>query len=276
MKSGLLRAFLLPVAWLLCPAAWAQDPRPWQVEAGVGAERFSSTAPSWRQEDLALRWRFAPRALAEINARHTRRNGRDDHEIGAALALPLDERWAVNASATASPSHRVLARQSGTLGLARNLDGGWVLGASLGRSLFGGNGGSTTGSSILRLNGERYVGAWRLALGLARSRLDGGQTENGWVAQIDHYVGERGRLGFVVARGRELENVPELDGVLSTQVDTLALVAAWPLAADWTLNGALTSADNRDGLLRSGPRAGQAVGSGYRRNGIRIGVQHDF
>lgn len=266
-----LTAALLPAGELRAQA------RPWQVEAGTGAEHFTGDGPTWRQTDIALRSRFAPRSVAELNARRTSRAGLDDHEIGVGLALPLDAQWSLAMGAALSPTHRALAERSGNFNVSRGFAGGWVLGTGLSRSLYDARatGGGSTGSTTLRLNGERYVGAWRFALGLNRSRLDGGTTDNGWVVQADHYVGERGRIGLVYARGRELENLPP-SGVLSIKVETVALIGVWPIASGWALAGALGSTRNSDGVRRTGPNAGDPVGSSTRRNALRLGVQHDF
>jgi YaiO family outer membrane protein len=273
------RAALLVALAATLPAAreLRAQPSAWQVEAGVGAEHFTGSGPTWRQTDLALRSRFAPRSVAELNARRTHRAGLDDNEIGVGLALPLDAHWSLAAAAAVSPTHRALAQTSGSLALSRTLGGGWVLGAGLSRSLYDTreSGGGTTGSSTLRLNAERYAGAWRFALGLNRSRLDGGTTDNGWVAQTDRYIGERGRIGLIYARGRELESLPP-NGVLSIRVETVALVGVWPISSGWALTGALGSTRNSDGVQRIGPDAGNPVGSSTRRNALRLGVQHDF
>lgn len=266
-----LTAALLPAEELRAQA------RPWQVEAGTGAEHFTGDGPTWRQTDFALRSRFAPRSVAELNARRTSRAGLDDNEVGAGLALPLGAQWSLAVGAAFSPTHRALAESSGNVGLSRSVAGGWVFGAGLSRSLYDAraSGGGTTGSTTLRLTGERYVGAWRFALGLNRSRLDGGTTDDGWVVQTDRYVGERGRIGLIYASGRELENLPP-SGVLSIKVETVALVGVWPIARDWALTGALGSTRNSDGVRRTGPNAGDPVGSSTRRNALRLGVQHDF
>lgn len=271
----MMRAVLL-LAAALALVAPAGAAAPWQLELGAGVEDFSNQTASWREVDLSLRSRFAPRSLAELQLRHTRRRGFDDTEIGAGLALPLGADWGLGAAATLSPTHDVLARASGRVDLTRAFAGGWVLGAGLGRSLYDGAGAAPVGSSVLRLRGERYVGAWRFAAGLNRSRLDGGQRDSGWLLALDHYIGDVGRVGLVIARGRELENEPALGGVLSTRVETLALVGAWPLAADWSLAGSLARTRHSDSDVRTGPRAGDAVGSAYRRLGVRLGVRHDF
>ncbi|HKX96166.1 MAG TPA: YaiO family outer membrane beta-barrel protein [Methylibium sp.] len=272
-----MRAALLLGAGLLAAAgAAAQTVAPWQVEVGAGVEHTDNGSADWHQLDLALRSRFAPRSVAEITARHTRRYGFDDSEIGLGLALPLGERWSLSASAQASPEHRVLARLAGRVDVARSFDGGWVLGGGVARSLFDGAGSEPSGSSTLRLLGERYVGHWRFAAGLNRTRVDAGGSEGGWLLQADRYIGDTGRLGVVAARGREPENLPEVGGVVSTRVTTFGLVGAWPLGPGWALTGALVRTRNSDGVVRSGPRTGDAVGSSYRRDGVRVGLRYDF
>jgi YaiO family outer membrane protein len=275
---GALRWLLRGAAAMVIalPAVLHAEPSFWQAEIGGGVEDFSNDTTTWREADVALRARFAPRALAEGRLRQTRRRGFDDSELGAGLVLPLGADWSLGAAATLSPTHRVLARASGRFDLSRVLPGGWVLGAGLGRSLYDGEGSPPTGSSTLRLDAERYVGAWRFAAGLSRSRLDDGPSDDGWRLALDRYLGERGRVGVVLARGRELENEPALGGVLSTRVETLALVAGWPLAPDWTLTGALSRTRHSDGEVRTGVRTGDPVGNPYRRHGVRLGVQRDF
>lgn len=264
---------------LACGAAAGQAPeRRWQVEAGLGAERYDDdAAASWRERDLALRYRYAPRTLAELTLRDTRRYGYDDSEIGLGLALPLATDWSLVARATASPRHRVLARHSGAAELSYGgFGGGWVIGAGLGRSLYDGAGdGGKSGTSTLRMNLERYVAEWRFAGGVSRSRLDGGEHDNGWRAQVDRYFGERGRLGVIVSQGRELENLPP-NGAVSTRVRAMALVAAWPIDPDWTLTGALGHTRNSDSERRGGLLDGQAVGRPSQRSAVRVGVQREF
>ena len=258
-------------------AAPAQEQRPWQVEAGAGVESFSNDLADWYQLDLAVRHRDASRMLLEGTLRETRRRGLTDSEVGGGFALPVGG-WTLSGALATSPTHRVLAKAAGRMDLARALDGGWVLSAGAGRSVFEGEGSSGgSGSSVTRLGVERYVGSLRFAAGYVRTRLDGGESDNGGVLAIDHYLaGERGRVGLVLASGRELENDPSLGGVLSTRVETFALVMAWPINADWTLLGNLTDSRQSDARVRSGPRTGDAVGSKYHRTGLRLGVRRDF
>lgn len=258
---------------LVCSAVQAAtEPMPWQVEAGVGADRLSSGAPDWRQFDLSLRRQLAPRSAGELSLRRTRRSGLGDEELGASIGLPLDAHWSATLAATLSPSHRVLARGSGRIELARAIDGGWVASATFGRRLYSDGGNSQWGVGV-----ERYVGAWRLAAALGRTRLDGGGTAGNVRLQLERYFdAERGRAGLILARGRELEGLPATAlapaDLIDQRVTTLALTGVWPLAAAWALTGQ-ASRVRHDDVQR---RGGAVAGAPYHRSGVRLGVRHDF
>ena len=252
--------------------AAAADTLPWQVEAGVGVDHLSSGAPDWRQIDFSLRRQLAPRSVAELSLRSTRRSGLADEELGAAVGLPLDRWWGLALATTLSPTHRVLARGSGRVELTRAFDDGWVAGASFGRRFYNDGGNSQWGLGL-----ERYVAAWRLAAGVGQSRLDGGGAATHLRLQLDRYFAdERGRIGVLVASGRELEGVPATAAagadLIDQRVRTVALTGAWPMAPAWTLTGEASHVRHDDIRRRSGAIASAP----YQRSGVRIGVRRDF
>jgi YaiO family outer membrane protein len=252
--------------------AVAADPA-WQVEAGAGGDHLSNDAPNWSQFDLALRHRFAPRSLAELNLRRTRRSGLTDEELGGVVALPLGTEWSASLAAAASPSHNVLARYGGRLDVGRSFDGGWVASAVLGRRLF-----EADGNTLVGIGVERYVGVWRFAAQFGQTRLDGGAGSAGNTRlQVDHsFDAERGRVGLILAQGRELEGIPATPtsaaDVIDQHVASVALVGVWPLAPAWALAWDLSHV-RYDDLRR---RSGVPAGAPYERSGVRLGVRHDF
>ena len=251
-------------------------PPAWQIEAGVAADRLSSAAPDWRQVDLALRHRYAPRSLVEFNLRRTQRSGRADTELGGVLALPLGAAWQASLGVTLSPSHEALPRQSARLELSRSLAGGWVASAALARRRFE-VGNIDSGTSQLTVGLERYVDAWRFAAAFGSTRLDGGGSAGNLRLQIDRsFAAERGRIGLIVARGRELEGAPATllapNDVVDQRVETLALVGILPLADRWALTGEASHVRNGD--LRR--RSVLPAGAPYQRSGARVGVRRDF
>lgn len=252
--------------------AAAADTLPWQVEAGVGVDHLSSGQPEWRQIDFSLRRQLAPRSVAELSLRSTRRSGLVDEELGAAVGLPLDGRWGLALATSLSPSHRVLARGSGRVELTRVLDDGWVAGASFGRRLYSDGGNSQWGLGL-----ERYAAAWRLAAGVGQTRLDGGGAASHLRLQFDRYFAdERGRIGVILASGRELEGVPATAGLgadlIDQRVRTVALTGAWPMAPAWALTGEASHV-RHDDIRR---RSGAIVSAPYQRSGVRLGVRRDF
>jgi YaiO family outer membrane protein len=268
-------AMLAVVAALLAAAqlapARAETPA-WQVELGAGTERLSNGSPDWRQVDFTLRRRHAAGGAGELGLRRVERYGRSDGELSAGAAWPIAPDWSLALRAAASDG-RFLARLGGQADLSRRLDGGWVLGAGVGRSLYDPEGGVASGTSSLRATVERYVGAWRFAAGASRARLDGGESASALRLQIDHYVTDSARVGLLVARGDELEY--DTLGVLASRVEAVALVGRWALVPGWALAGELSRTTVRDTVRRGGPPGGSSA-VGYRRSGGRLALQRDF
>lgn len=255
----------------------AADTPPWRLEATAGTELLSSGAPSWSDLEVSLRRSWTARRLAEGSLRRAERAGRVDLQWGALVALPLSARWSATLAAAVSPSHHFLPSASARAELAHAFDGGWVAQGGLSRRLYDPGSGAASGSSQWTLGGERYAGAWRWAAAWSRTRLNGGDTSGGARLQLDHYfAGERGRLGLVLARGRELEGVPAGTGVaadlLDQRVRSVAVVAAGPLAR----NMALTAELNRTRIDDVRRRSGAGGAPPARRDGLRLGVRHDF
>jgi len=252
MKRYPLFAALAALLWL--PAA-AQ----WQAEFGVGHENVRPGA-DWRQLDLALRRTLAPRTRVELAARRTTRFGRDDREFGLAGSLALGSDWTANAAFTTSPTREVLPRWSLTAGAQRALTGGWVLGGEARSTRY-----TDDRADALRLNVERYfggadVGAWRAALSLGATRLQGAPTAGAGRIQLDRYLGERGRVGLLLALGDEAER-DELGQLAVNDVRSVVLLGRWPLA---------------ERVALSGEWGHHRVGAVHRRSGGRLGVQLDF
>jgi YaiO family outer membrane protein len=257
-------------AWVTAGAA-SELPQ-WQIEAGLGMDQLSNGAPDWNQVDVSLRRRIEERSIVELALRRTRRSDLVDEEIGASVGLPLDAQWSATVAAAASPSHNVLARFGGRIDLARSFEGGWVASATLGRRLY-----TDAGNSLMAVGVERYVGDWRLAAALGQNRLDGGDTAANARLQVDRsFAAERGRVGLILASGRELESVPATAqapaDVIDQRVNTVALIGTWALAAAWALTGEASHVRVDDIQRRSGAPAGAP----YHRNGVRVGVRHDF
>jgi YaiO family outer membrane protein len=249
------RVLMAALAALLALPAAAQ----WQVEFGAGQENVRAGA-DWRQLDLALRHTLAPRTTVELAARRTSRYGLTDREFGLAGSMALGSDWTANAALTTSPTHEVLPRWSLAAGAQRALGSGWVLGGEARSTRY-----SDDRADALRLNVERYfggaeVGAWRAALALGATRLQGASTAGAGRIQLDRYFGDRGRLGLLLARGDEAER-DELGQLAVNDVRSVVLLGRWPLGERFALTGEWGH---------------HRVGAVHRRSGGRLGVQLDF
>jgi YaiO family outer membrane protein len=248
-------------------SAQADEPPAWRWELGAGADHLSGAAPGWRQVDLQAAVRLAPRQVIEGGLRRTSRGGGDDTEWSLGASTPLDAQWTLAAAATASPTHRVLPRTGLRVEAMRALAQGWVVsGQGAWRDYAG-----AASSQQFGLGVERYVGAWRWSGALGRTRLAGAGNTSAWRAQLDRYFAEeRGRIGLLLAQGRELEGVA--GDVLDQRVSTVALLLTQPLAPGWALVGELQAVRNADGRLQ---QAGSPVASS-RRQGLRLALRHGF
>ena len=245
----------------------------WQMEAGAGIEHLSNNSPDWRQVDLAVRKRVGD-ALLEVAGRQAERYGAKDHEVGVGLSGAIDDQWSGGIRGTVASHASFLPREGVALDLSRRLAAGWVADAGLTRNLYRPADAPSTGTTLIRAGAQWYIADWRFAGGLTRGRLDGGASADGWRLQADRYFGDgAGRIGLIVSGGRELE--AETDGIISTQVDSIVLLARWPVATGWTfsLDGGRTRVS---GIQRLGPTGTQSLPGGYHRDGVRAGVQHDF
>jgi YaiO family outer membrane protein len=248
MRTTRCRWGCLLAGFLLALSAQAQEPA-WQVEIGTGQESLSRGLPSWRQDDLALRHRWARRSVVELNTRRTERFDQSDRELGAALAWPLDARWDASVAASASPTHRVLPRHSLSGVLQRQLGDDWV---------------AQVGLRSTRYDSDRAtaltLGEWRAAAQLTLTRLAGVGSSEAARLQIDRYFGTRNRIGLLVSAGREIDNLGQ-GIVLISDARALVLLARWSLGRAWSVNGELGQTE---------------LGDRYRRRGGRLGVQLDF
>lgn len=256
------RALLVAGAGLLAAGAHATG---WQAELGAGHESLDGGRPAWRQLDAALRHRSDARALLELNARATERFERRDRELGLAAAVPLAERWHGSLAATASPTHHILPRWSIGGELQRELAQGWLAGAGLKRTRYDLQPADALSLGVERYFGDRTIGEWRAAATWVHTRLHAGggaptASSDAGRLRLDRYFGERGgRLSLLVAGGEEVDNLGQ--GLVVSDVRSVALGARWPLPAGWALLGELL--DHRQGDL-------------YRRRGGRLAVARDF
>jgi YaiO family outer membrane protein len=258
-------AMCLPLPAVAADASWV-------VQGGAAYERLSNGSPDWQEVDAAVRRRLEGGTTIELGGRQAQRYGATDQELSAGVQWPLEKDWNLALRATASTA-AFLPREGIAIDATRVLGAGWVAEAGLTRNRYTPTDGPVSGTTLLRLGAERYVGQWRMAAGFTQSRLDGGATAHGWRLQCDHYIGETGRIGLLAAGGRELEAAPT--GVISTRVDSVVLLTRLGLAAGWSLD--VDAGRTRvSGIVRQAGTASQSLPGGYHRDRVDISVQRQF
>lgn len=228
-----------------------------EVELGYRHEALTRGA-DWKEVSLDGAWRPAERTGLELGARWLERFGLEDLDLRAAANRRLTAAWTLSAEASASPGHRVVPALTGGASLQRVLGGGFV-----------GSGGARwsrwetdAGASDVVLGSlglEMYWRTFRVGWTGTLARVADSWAPSNALAW-DVYLGERDRLGVVLAAGREVEATGGPAPVVST-VLAAALRGRRGLGADWAVVAEV-------GVQRQGDL--------YTRGGARIGLRRSF
>jgi YaiO family outer membrane protein len=226
-----------------------------ELEVGASRETLSRNLPDWSSRYLLIEHRRPGRQVFYGGWRDTERYRLRDSEVHGGAYLPLSPALQVQIEAGSSGSHRVLARNYDLLGIQFEPAAGWGLTAGWRRSRY--DAGST---SVTYLGAERYVGNERFAYTLFAGGPDGGATVSSHRLQWSHYYGERDWIGISLAGGRETEH-DGTGGFLTSRVTNTTLNGRHQLARAWAL--AWEAGRQRQGEL-------------YTRDGLRLGLRHEF
>lgn len=226
-----------------------------EVEARSAIERLSGGRDDWRSTQLDVQTRNAARQSYYGSLRSTERFGQADSEAMLGTYQPFGGAWAMQLEAAASPSHRVLARQSLFAQFERRFDAGWGIQAGFRRSEF-----EHTGTDLVIGTVERYFSSFRAAYSLYLGRPDGASFGASHRLQWSYHYTDRSFVGISAAAGKEAENVfPR--GVLTSQVRGLSLTGRHEFAPGWAATYEWLA--HRQGDL-------------YSRRGFGLGLRHAF
>ncbi len=207
-------------------------------------------------------WRDASRKRAvQAGWRSTSRFGVDDFDASIGAVTPLPGGWSLAASASGSPTAKILARWNAAVTLQHSLLSGLNGSLNWRRSLYGPNGAvGTQGSTAWGGGLERYFGTWRAAWNGSQTRLDsGGDAFSQW-GQIDRYYGESAsrqasQVGLLVSAGHELEKLPGARLVV-TSVRGISVLGVHRFTDLWGVSWELSSSRQGDSYRRTGFRLG--------------------
>jgi YaiO family outer membrane protein len=243
-----LAAFAAAAACLACAA---QERKPWELRIEGAHENLDHGQPDWNEALAQLAWRPRKDFTLLAGARTTERFDQRDREAFAAAYLPLgDSRTVLHLEASASPTHKVLARDSFLADIALPVGSGWVLtpGAKYARY--------TTGDvTIVTGTIEKYVADYRFGYTAYLSRVEGGPWSPAHRLAASWYRGELTYVTISAARGRDVENVFPLP-LIVTDVHGASLAGGVQLASNWGLVGEIAYVRQGDLYTRRGVRIG--------------------
>jgi YaiO family outer membrane protein len=227
-----------------------------EIEAGYSRETLTNNLPDWTSTYLIGSHRFGDRHVLYGGLRETRRFDLNDNELHAGLYYPLGPAWTAQIEGSLSPSHEVLAKNSIYGHLQRSLPDGWGVGVGVRHSEY-----TRSGSDVLSVLAERYWGNFRGAYTLYNGRPEGASSGSSHRFQLNYYYADRSTIGLSYTEGREVESVGPPRGVLASDVRNWTLSGQHWLAPAWALTYDLTN--HEQGTL-------------YRRQGLRLGIRHNF
>lgn len=251
------RALFAGLAGVLAGAGvLAQEAVPAYTSVGLSHERshLDRGLTDWTEDTLRVQRHHNGSDVTELALTGTRRFGLNDTQLELMHERALQPGLRAGVTASVSPTHRVLARNSLGGRLQYELAPAWWLHGGIKRTRYDSG---AVDRADLRL--ERYVGDFSHSLQWSPVRALG-RTEQvvEWRSQ---WAPERGRsLGLIASVGREATELGQ-GRIALADVRSLALVARWPLTPVWSVTAALS-------------RTRQ--GDFYTRTGLGVGVQRDF
>lgn len=247
---------------LICTTGVAQyqpgattEPKRVEIELNTSYERLNHGYAPWFSLSLDVSKKLANRRVIYGALRETSRFSLRDQEVMGGVYVPLGKRWLAQVEASASPSHRVLAKWSVFGQLGHELGRGWVAQAGFRRTSY-----NQTNANLSVLTLERYWKKYRAVYAMYVSHLPGVGVATSHSVQANYYYRERNSLGLTVAAGQELTNLGAR-GLLRTEARAVALSGRHWLNNRWTVNYDLNW--NRQGDI-------------YTRKGARIGFRFHF
>lgn len=232
------------------------DARPTQsLEAGFGWQDLDSGQADWRTQYAEYQRSTAPEHAVFGGVQRIERFGASDFEGRAGWAHPWSDDWSFALEGSLAPGADVLPRWSGRFRLRRALGDGWGVHGGLYQAAY-------ARDDLVTATGgaERYTGPWYAGLTVNASRLQGADTTWSGHARLDRYYASDGRIGLIVALGRETESIG--DGrFLTSSTRGLSLLGQHRLAPRWSVGWELLVHEQ---------------GDAYTRKGFRAGLRHDF
>lgn len=250
-----MRAAAAALLLALPVLAAAQDQPSSHVGVLTEFSHLSNGTPDWSSVTLQVGRQWNKRTGVNAELTQTRRFGEDDTEAAVEGYAPLSPTLTLSGRLAASPTHRVLARDSAGASLQWEFRKAWLLHTGLRHTRYP-SVDITEGSLML----EHYFGDFGALAGV-RSVRGFGTTEYVGELRGAWYYSDTSSISLIATDGNEASQAGP-GSVVLTHVSALALVGKHTLGAGpW--------------LVRYGLHYVRQ-GSLYNRSGATLGVQRDF
>lgn len=251
MKHALL--FFLSASMAGLVQAQAAEAPAISIRTFASEEKLSNNSPNWRESGVGVKFDLKPRQTLDLAASDVHRFGIHDSQYAFGYTQPLNPKLVANIGATASPTHRFLARHAFTAGMQYEFAKAWLIHAGMRNSSYDA---VSVNEGIFML--ERYVSSFSWALGWRPTRAFD-TTVHSYELRGTYYYGDRDSIGLILSNGEEASSVP--NGIVLTDVRSAALVGRHWLAPRWAVSYAATYSRQ---------------GDFYSRKGLNFGIQYAF
>ena len=221
------------------------------VQVAAGFETLSNNTPNWREQTLQVRGRMTPAQTWGVGLTRTSRFGLDDTQVNATYAHKISPSLTATIEGTASPTHRVLPRNSVGAQVDYEFMPAWVAQVGAKTKSY-----DAVRANQLLLGVEHYVGNFSVGAAWLPSRAFG-KTVNAAQLRGNYYYGDGSSVGVLLASGREV--TPLASAVAVANVRAIAIIGRHRLAPKWNL----TYAVNRT-----------VQGDLYTRRGVNVGIEY--
>ncbi len=206
----------------------AASPGRTQLALRMSRELLSNRTPDWTDVGLEVAHEFARRKVLSGSVVDSSRFGVNDRTLAVEGYYPLSRKTTGYLMASASDTHRVLARSTVHAQVAHELGDGWGLIGGLRHASY-----DATSVDIADLTVEKYFSDFRAAYTLlpARSSTAGGASSQR--LQVAYYYGDGSRVQFVHGWGTEVDRPSGIGLVVATNVRSTGMFGRHWLSRDW-------------------------------------------
>lgn len=207
-------------AWLQREPASPSARLSWEV--GLNVDSLDNGAEDWQHIYAHVDRRSPAGDVVSFTLSEHRRFGLADPELAVGGSFKPSEDWIVDGGLRYSPNAAFLPETTAELGVARVLEGGWILGGDFRQRRYADDSVDSFGIEV-----QRYFGRFRAFWQLQNTRL-GSASSFVQVATVNYFSESGSRYGITVAAGKEIE-IAAPGRLLEMDISSLAVSGSHPL-----------------------------------------------